>query len=325
MLITNAAAGGLGLDRLDRNGTRCVPAGRTVRRSACPTTSPRGSGWSVPPGRPRARCSRSAGRRPRPPPCAARRSRSLVGGDHPGRRPRRGGPVLVRGEAGTGKTTVLADALGPSTVLDAATHGVDGAAAWTGRLRDAVRRWPAGATARGLLDPAAALAVAAVLTGPAARPPLEAHRRPRRWVPGRPSRYSATPSAPPVAAGPAQPARLTSSGFPGGAPEGPGRRARDSPRTLAVLRRHRWPEQPRRAHPGGRRRHRGRRPARGDGGGATADVRAAATRRTLTPSNGPRPRSSRPRCGHTGTAKSTAARARHLRTALYSKIRSYRI
>jgi len=71
------------------------------------------------------------------------------------------GPLVVRGEAGTGKTTLLTTVLGGAAVLDAATWTVDGAQ-WAARL---ARSGPVVVRHVELLPAEAAPAVAGLLAG----------------------------------------------------------------------------------------------------------------------------------------------------------------
>ncbi|MBC3193161.1 hypothetical protein H7X46_19050 [Pseudonocardia sp. C8] len=329
VLITNAAAGGLGLDRLDlwdevrscrTDGTTIgLPDDLTARVElvrAAGTTAGALLTVSGP-----AATAPAVRRAPAADPWSAATTRAadLAAA----------GPVLVRGEAGTGKATVLADALGPSTVLDAATHGVDGAAAWTGRLRDAVRDGsPLVLRHVELLDPAAARTVAAVLTGPAARPPLGLTATvPDGGSPG-PSvpvlcdaLGAATVTLPALRSRPDDVVRFARAVL-----RDRGGGLAFAPDALAVLRRHRWPgnlaELTRVVAD-----------AAADATGPVvtaaalpADVRAAATRRTLTPLERAEAQVIETTLQAHGGNKSTAARELGIsRTALYSKIRSYRI
>ncbi|MEV1295443.1 helix-turn-helix domain-containing protein [Pseudonocardia sp. NPDC049635] len=332
VLITNSEAADIGLDRLDiwdelrspRNDivdgvsidlpadltarVRLVRAGGITAGALLTVSGPE---QPVTPAVPR--------RRPAPDPdpwsAAADRVARLVGA----------GPVAVRGESGTGKATLLGSVLGPHTALDAATHAVDGPGAWVGRLRAV----PAGTAVVlrhvEMLDPATARAVAAVL--------------------GARASVGLTVT---VADGesPAPSAALLLDALGAGTVTLPSLRSRPddvaafartllrrhgtglsfAPDALAALRRHDWPgnlaelaravrdavaEDPGPVLPAA---------ALPDG------IRAAATRRALTPLERAEAQVIRTVLGAHGGNKSTAARELGIsRTALYTKIRSYRL
>jgi transcriptional regulator of acetoin/glycerol metabolism len=87
------------------------------------------------------------------------------------------GPVVVRGEAGTGKATLLTTVLGDdAAVLDAATCGVEGLAGWLARLTAQLDRPDVPLVLRHveLLSAEAERAVVALLAERAVHPPLGA-------------------------------------------------------------------------------------------------------------------------------------------------------
>ncbi|SFN31053.1 Transcriptional regulator of acetoin/glycerol metabolism [Pseudonocardia ammonioxydans] len=334
VLLTNAAAGGLGLDRLDLwdelrtlrtdRTTIGLPADLTARvelvraagttAGALLTVSGPGARTVAPVPR------RSAESRSDPWSAAGTRAAELAAT----------GPVAVRGEAGTGKATVLAGALGPApTVLDAATHAVEGTGAWIGRLRDAVA---AGGSLMlrhaELLDVPAARAVVAVLADPAGRPPVGLTVTvPEGEAPGDAAGLlcdglgATTVALPPLRSRPDDVARLAQSLL-----RRRGGGLSFAPDALAALRRHHWP-----GNLAELVRVVGDAAAGGTGPVLTAtalpaDVRAAATRSTLSPLQLAEARVIAATLHAHGGNKSTAARELGIsRTALYAKIRTYRI
>ncbi|MGD9527618.1 MAG: helix-turn-helix domain-containing protein, partial [Pseudonocardia sp.] len=236
------------------------------------------------------------------------------------------GPVAVSGEAGAGKRTVLRAALGEQVpVLDAATYTADGAASWIARLREhlggalIVRHVE-------LLDIAAARAVSAVLDG-ATGPVGLTVTVPDGAPPGPAAALlldelsAGTVTLPPLRHDPDAVVTFAQAEL---------RRSRDgwsfAADAVAGLRRHHWPGNLAELV-------RVVRDAARDAEGPTvgldvlpAQIRHATERRALTPLE--RAELSvisavlRAHCGN----KSTAARELGIsRTALYAKIRTYRI
>ncbi|GAA1384973.1 helix-turn-helix domain-containing protein [Pseudonocardia kongjuensis] len=332
VLITNSEAADIGLDRLDVwdelrsphsdvvDGTSIeLPADLTARvrlvrsggttAGALLTVAGREPDAAVP------------GPRRRPAPeadpwsAAATRAARLIGT----------GPVVVRGGSGTGKATVLAGALGPHTVLDAATHAVDGTAAWIGRLRAALADGAVLLRHVELLDEAAARVVAAVLAG---RSPVGLTATVADGEPPGPAAAllldaigAGTVTLPSLRSRPDDIAVLARTLL-----RRHGEGLSFAPDALAALRRHDWPgnlaelaravrdavaEDPGPVLPAA---------ALPDG------IRAAAARRALTPLERAEAQVIRTVLGAHGGNKSTAARELGIsRTALYAKIRSYRL
>lgn len=185
LIIANPQAADLGLDRLDLwdeiralrgagdDARIALPADltarvRLVREAGAPagavvTVSEVAASSEVPPAPPR------RGRRP----AAAEPGSEWEAAAHRARSLAAQGPVVVLGEAGTGKRTLLAAAFDADpVVLDAAIWVLD-PAAWVDRLRPALDG-PAPVVLHhvDLLDAGAAAAVSAVLDAAGARPPL---------------------------------------------------------------------------------------------------------------------------------------------------------
>ncbi|MBP2369682.1 sigma-54-dependent Fis family transcriptional regulator [Pseudonocardia parietis] len=340
VLITNAAAGGLGLDRLDlwdelrglkKDGTTIgLPADLTARvelvraggATAGAVLTVSGPGPRTVTAVPR----RPAAPRTDPWTAATGRVAELAAA----------GPVAVRGEAGTGKASVLMGGLGGTgepggtcTVLDAATHAVDGPGSWFDRLREALRGdGPLILRHTELLDVAAARTAAALLADPAGRPPVGLTvTAPDGEIPA----PSASLLCDALGAATVVLSSLRSR------PDDVGRLAQAllrrrgggssfAPDALAALRRHHWPGNLAELS----------RVVTDAVAGATgpvvtatalpADVRASASRSALTPLQVAEARVIAATLHAHGGNKSTAARELGIsRTALYSKIRSYRI
>lgn len=185
LIIANPQAADLGLDRLDLwdeiralrgagdDARIALPADLTARvrlvreagalAGAVVTVTEGPASPEAPPAPPR-RTRRPVAAEPGSEwEAAARRARSLVAQ----------GPVVVLGEPGTGKRTLLTVAFDADpVVLDAATCVLD-SAAWVDRLRAALDGpSPVLLHHVDLLDPGTAAAVSAVLDAAGARPPL---------------------------------------------------------------------------------------------------------------------------------------------------------
>ncbi|BBG03407.1 MULTISPECIES: sigma-54-dependent Fis family transcriptional regulator [Pseudonocardia] len=331
VLITNSEAADIGLDRLDIwdelrsprsvvDGTsidlpadltarvRLVRAGGTTA-GALLTVSAQEPAAAVP------------GPRRRPAPeadpwsAAADRAARLIDS----------GPVAVRGEAGTGKATALGTVLGPHTTVDAAMQAVDGPGPWIGRLRAALDEGAVLLRHVEMLDPATARAAAAVLAG---RSPIGLTVTVGDGeVPGPSAAMlldalgAGTVSLPSLRSRPDDVAALARTQL-----RRHGEGLSFAPDALAALRRHDWPgnlaelarvvrdavaEDPGPVLPA---------TALPDG------IRAAAARRALSPLERAEAQVIRTVLGTHGGNKSTAARELGIsRTALYAKIRSYRL
>jgi transcriptional regulator of acetoin/glycerol metabolism len=239
------------------------------------------------------------------------------------------GPVLVRGETGTGKATLLTEALcgdgtaGASTV-DAATCVIEGLPAWAARL-DLLLDGTAPVVLRHveLLGPDAVHAVAALVEARPGHPPL--------GLTHTPSDDRGSELADRLAAGTVTvpPLRRRADDVPEVAQRElrrHGERLAFALDAQAALRRHDWPgngrELARVVRDAARR-------ARGDVVGIDAlpaEIRAAAGRRVLTPLE--RAESSVIASVLEECAGNKSAAAKELgisRTALYAKIRSYRL
>ncbi|MGI5129936.1 sigma-54-dependent Fis family transcriptional regulator [Pseudonocardia sp. CA-107938] len=178
LIITNPQAADLGIDRLGlwdeiraQRGTAdrtqvSLPADLTAEVRLVRTDG-KVAGAVVSIHGPAADAAQPA-RRPRPPRTSAK-PHGRTGLQKRAGELAEGGTVAVLGEAGTGKTTVLRAALDPVAVLDAATYGLD-PTSWANRLR---RHLDAGdavvLTHVELLDAGAVRTVSAVLAE-AARP-----------------------------------------------------------------------------------------------------------------------------------------------------------
>lgn len=340
LIITNPQAADLGLDCLDlwdeirsRRSTaeHAGPAlpneltanVRLVGDSGSPTgavLTVAGPTWARPVAAPRRRPSRA----PADEPDAGRwndlagRARTLAAD----------GPLAVLGEAGTGKATILQHALGDhAVVVDAATYSLD-PADWLTRLAKITGRYPAVVRHVELLDVAAVRSVVATLDEPAQRSHLGltvtvAHG----GLPEADAKLlidtlkAITLSVPPLRRNPNAIVVLAQAELRLHNPA-----MAFSTDALAALRRHHWPgnlsELARVVRDAAR-------VASGDIIGLSdlaADVRHAGKRRALTPlEHAEASVISSVLRKHNGN-KSTAARELGIsRTALYTKIRSYRL
>ena len=355
VLITDAAAAALDLDHRDLwDEVRELPAeGATLQLGAQvnaqvsvlrdgPTTT--GALLTLAdPATPRARSTGA----PDPWTAAAERVAALVGRES----------VAVRGEPGVGKLTLLRGFWPDAVVLDAATLPVDGLRTWVGGLRAALAPAATAATAATAGTAATAATARNVLSAlpPESGPPVVlAHVEllDARSVRAIAAELDRAPSPPPLAltltlpdgAGPPEPAALLLDRL-GAATVGvpPLRRRAEAIATLAqdllsrqrltlavdalaALRRHPWPgnlrELTRVLRDAGRR-------ARGGVVQATdlpSEVMESVTRRTLTPLE--RAEASVIAAAlqeHRGNKSAVAKELGISRTALYAKLRGYRI